>query len=287
MRGLTGLLASLLLSGCTSLGADVLAELGASRNVDAVPDQAYGPDPLQYYDLYAERGVAADAPLIVFFHGGSWDSGSPDLYRFAGQSLAALGSITALPAYRLAPGVTFPAFVEDGAAAVAALWARFPGHPLYLAGHSAGAQIAALLTLDPRWLGAQGMEPCRDVAGFIGLAGPYDFLPLQDDRYRRIFPEATRAQSQPIAFAAGPHPPALLLHGAEDRVVEPQDSTALARALEAGGTAVTLRLYPDLGHVGIASALAPILKGRAPVLAEIDSFMHTGPDTPCSARAAG
>ncbi|WP_118138048.1 alpha/beta hydrolase [Oceanicella sp. SM1341] len=267
------LLLPALLTACTSLGAGVLERLGRSQTVESSTGIPYGDDPAQAYDLFAERGLADDAPLIVFFHGGSWDSGSPGLYAFAGQSLAALGTITALPGYRLAPDVTFPAFVEDGAAAVAAVKARYPGHPLYLAGHSAGAQIAALLALDPRWLGAEGLSPCRDVAGFIGLAGPYDFLPLQQDRYRRIFPEETRAESQPVNYAAGAHPPALILHGEADDVVSPAESEALAGALEAGGNAVTLRLYPEVGHVGIASALAPILRGRAPVIEDVRAFL--------------
>jgi len=47
-----------------------------------------------------------------------------------------------------------------------------------LKGHSAGAHIAAMLSIDGRWLGKVGLNPHRDVAGLIGLAGPYDLMPL-------------------------------------------------------------------------------------------------------------
>ena len=131
----------------------------------------------------------------------------------------------AVPDYRLYPQVRFPAFIEDGAEAVARardVLARIEGRrrPIVLMGHSAGAQIAALLALDERHLREAGLRACEAVAGMIGLAGPYDFLPLQEERYRRIFPEASRAASQPIAFADANDPPLLLVAGTADETVD-------------------------------------------------------------------
>ena len=59
---------------------------------------------------------------------------------------------------------------------------RYGGDPrrVYLIGHSAGAYNAAMLAYDARWLAAEGLSP-RAIAGFIGLAGPYNFL----DVYKR------------------------------------------------------------------------------------------------------
>src|SRR3546814_8631076 len=100
-----------------------------------------------------------------------------------GRAFAAQGFVVAVPDYRLVPKVRFPAFVEDSAAAVKwvrAHIARFGGDPdrIVLAGHSAGAYNAAMLAVDPQWLGPDRAA----VKGWATLAGPYEFLPLDTRR---------------------------------------------------------------------------------------------------------
>ena len=134
-------------------------------------------------DYYVPE-AAGPHPVIVFFHGGSWQSGTKDLYRFVGMTLAEAGYMVVIPDYRKYPAVKFPAFVEDGARALA--WAaanvdRLGGDAdrIYVAGHSAGAQLGAMLAVDERFLeevGAAGI-----IAGFAGLAGPYHFTPQAED----------------------------------------------------------------------------------------------------------
>jgi acetyl esterase/lipase len=176
--------------------------------------------------------------------------------------------------YRHGPAVPFPAFVEDVAAAVR--WTRdhardYGGDPakIFLAGHSAGAHIAALVAADARYLRAVGLAP-RELAGVIGIAGPYDFAPITDPDLRRIFGDtpAQWAASQPIEFVDGDEPPFLLLHGDDDKTVWPRNSERLAAKLRAAGVAVDYRTYPGLGHVRILSAfrfpsLAPTLDDTA------------------------
>ena len=73
-------------------------------------------------------------------------------------------------------------------------------------GHSAGAYNAAMLTLDRRWLG----ERRTRIHGMVGLAGPYDFLPLEDSVLKTIFGTAPDiSTTQPIAFADGSANPVL------------------------------------------------------------------------------
>jgi acetyl esterase/lipase len=117
---------------------------------------AFGPGPRQAMDVYAPSGPGP-RPMLVFFYGGSWNSGRRQEYAWAGRALAAQGFVVAIPDYRLVPEVRFPGFVQDGAAAVARLQAeavRLGGDPdrIVLCGHSAGAYIAVLLALDPRHL---------------------------------------------------------------------------------------------------------------------------------------
>lgn len=217
-----GLLA-LLLGACSPLGLfnGVVPKDGGSRL--AASGVAYGGHSRQRLDVYApaEKGGAA-RPVIVFFYGGSWSSGERGGYAFVGRALASRGFVTVISDYRLAPEVTYPGFVEDGAAAVR--WVRAhagdyggDGERIVLAGHSAGAYIAAMLATDGRWLGADR----KAVRGLAGLAGPYDFAPFTAQASIAAFGGWPRpAETQPVAHADASAPPALLLAGAQDTTVQ-------------------------------------------------------------------
>ncbi len=99
----------------------------------------------------------------------------------------------------------------------------------------------------------------------IGLSGPYDFLPLTDERYKRVFPEATRDASQPIRFVDGGEPPMLLITGDADTTVSPGNTTRLAAAVMAKGGRATVKIYPGVGHLGTMLALARVLPYSKPL----------------------
>ena len=142
-------------------------------------------------------------------------------------------------------------------------------------GHSAGAYNAAMVALDARWLAAVGLAPSR-LAGWIGLAGPYDFLPIGDAQTRVAFnwPQ-TPADSQPIVHASRASPPALLLAPTKDSVVNPQRSTvAMAARLRASGVRVESELFDDVSHVTLLVSMAQVLRSRAPVLARVAGFVQ-------------
>jgi acetyl esterase/lipase len=241
-------------------------------------DLPYGDDPRQRLDLYLPDRLAGRAPVVVFFYGGRWEAGDKGQFQFVGQALASRGFVAVIPDYRRYPAVRFPRFVEDGAAAVA--WVRdnvgeFGGDAgsIHLMGHSAGAHIAALLALDHDYLAAAGVAPGA-ITSLIGLAGPYDFLPLDDPTLEAIFAVEDIAATQPITFADRSAPPTLLLHGADDLTVRPANSERLAAALRAAGNQVELRLYPGVGHVGLVIALAAPLRWLAPVGADVSDFLR-------------
>ena len=246
--------------------------------VRAARDQPYAQGPRGRLDLYAPRRSPAGAglPVIIFFYGGSWNSGSKDGYAFAARALAAQGFLVAVPDYRLVPEVHYPDFVADGAAAVRwvrANAARFGGDPdrIVLAGHSAGAYTAAMLAVDERWLGADRAA----IRGFVGLAGPYSFLPLDSPVTRAAFGRAADLPAtQPVAHAGPGDPPALLLVAAKDTLVYPRNSQRLAAALQAAGVAAEVRSYPEIGHIGILTALSRPFRGKAPVLRDVTDFAH-------------
>ena len=213
-----------LLSACSAV--DVLNATVATDTYRRVDDQPYGPDARQRLDVYQPNADVKNAPLVVFFYGGSWSMGDRADYRFVGEALASQGMVCVVADYRLSPAVRYPAFVEDSAVAVR--WAfdnagRFGADParIFVMGHSAGAYNAAMLALDERWLRAVGLSPAR-LAGWIGLAGPYDFLPIGDAKTQVAFNwPSTPADSQPLVHASRASPPALLLAPANDTVVVP------------------------------------------------------------------
>jgi acetyl esterase/lipase len=240
---------------------------------------AYGTEPRQRLDLYAPPNGAEGAPVAVFFYGGTWEDGRRQDYGWVGRALAAEGFLTLAPDYRLYPEVTYPTFLEDGAAAIA--WAvqnaaAYGGDPsrIVLIGHSAGAYNAVMLGLDRRYLEAAGVDPSR-IRAVAGLAGPYDFLPLEGATVRGVFGVADDLPAtQPINQVDERAPPAFLATGDSDSVVLPRNTEALAGALRAQGVAVETRFYPDLGHAGVLLALSRPLRGRAPVLEEMTAFLR-------------
>ncbi|MFS0771175.1 alpha/beta hydrolase [Sphingomonas sp. 1P08PE] len=273
MAALLGSLAAAC-SPLTTFDALVPKDRGGIR---VAKDVAYGPDPRQRLDVYAPRAVSGQArPVVVFFYGGSWNSGTRAGYAFVGRALAAEGFVAVVPDYRLVPKVRYPAFVEDGAAAVRWATAHAGDYggargSVVLVGHSAGAYIAAMLAVDPRWLGGTRTA----VKGLVGIAGPYDFAPFDVDASRAAFGRAPDpAETQPVTWAGAGDPPAFLLYGTEDTLVRPRNSDALAARLRAGGVAVDVRAYRKLGHVGILLALARPFRGRAPVLEDVAMFVR-------------
>ena len=265
---------SALLSACSPLGLlDALTPADTGGRL-AASSIAYGPDERHRLDVYVPEQGAARTPVMVFFYGGGWNSGERADYAFVGRAFAAQGFVTVIPDYRLVPQVRFPAFVEDGALALR--WVRdqigrYAGDPagVALSGHSAGAYNAMMLALDRRFLARAGLPPgfVRSVAG---LAGPYDFLPLDDPRSIAAFGEFPRlSETQPISFASARAPRVFLATGGEDETVRPRNSASLAQKLRAAGAAVELRTYPGLGHAGILLALNTGFRSRAPVLADI------------------
>jgi acetyl esterase/lipase len=245
--------------------------------------EAYGTGPRQRLDVYAPRGAKGDAPVAVFFYGGSWDSGRRQDYNWVGRALASRGFVTVVADYRLYPEVRYPGFLDDGAQAVK--WAsdharQYGGDPdrIVLAGHSAGAYNAVMLGLDGRYLKAAGVDP-RAVKAVAGLAGPYDFVPFDDPIAKRIFGQfADPPATQPLAYVRKDAPAAFLATGDADTMVYPRNTTALARKLREAGAVVEERHYSGVDHIRILLALSRPLRRGVPVLDEMTGFLrrHAG-----------
>ncbi|MGQ4274252.1 alpha/beta hydrolase [Terrihabitans sp. B22-R8] len=215
-------------------------------------------------DVYAPAD-GCGLPVVVFFYGGGWTRGRRELYEFVGKALATRGIVAIVADYRLYPEIRFPDFLRDAAAATS--WARlhcseFGGDPnrLFLMGHSAGAHMAAMLALDPQWLNVHSLDPQRDIAGFIGLSGPYDFGTLTRPELIDLFGGANRPEAKPIRFVTAGVPPAFLLSGQTDATVEPGNTSRMTARLREKGNDVRAVFYPG-GHFRIILAFLRSLRG--------------------------
>lgn len=270
------LTAMLVLSACAGIAFTVANAPALFGNFERTANIAYGAGERQQLDVYAPP-AAQGRPIIVFWYGGAWEKGSKWQYRFVGAALAKAGYVAVLPDYRLYPDVKFPAFVQDGADAVA--WVashaiEIGGDPqrIYLAGHSSGAHLAAMLAYDPAQLTRVGL-PADTVQGFIGLSGPYALDP-NNDTYRSIFAAPfNHADWQPVRQAEAGAPPALLMHGEQDEVVLVSHARAMTEVLRELGVGVTFRAYPGRGHRDTVAAFAIPAPDKLPVMDEIRAFV--------------
>jgi acetyl esterase/lipase len=255
---------------------------GGSRDVALLEKAQFGSENGQVLNIYGMEGASSNAarPVLLFVHGGGWDSGDPAHYGFVARALAPEGFIVVNAGYRLHPAAVFPAMLEDTAGAIAWTYrniARFGGNPdrIVLAGHSAGAYNVVMTALDPQWLGREGLAP-DVIAGVAGLAGPYDFYPFTRESARNSFGHAEEPElTQPINFTHGDAPPMLLLHGDGDETVKPRNSMALARKLTAAEARVDMQIYPGLDHTDPIIALASPWRSRRPILEELVNFAHS------------
>lgn len=267
-----------LLSACS--GTSMLNTLNRSDHYRTHANLAYGEHARQTLDIYQpEENQSAQACLVVFVYGGSWEEGRKEQYGFVGAALAKLGHTVVIPDYRLYPEVRYPAFVEDIAQAVASepVQSRVQSRPLVLMGHSAGAMMAGLVSYNPDYLKAVGLNKSA-IDAYVSLAGPHDyFLPTDKPRWTKIFGEDEERQvtALTVEHIAADNPPTLILHGADDNTVTPRSAVSLEQKLKDAGVAVTRHTYEGVDHVSLIAATAWPLRWRAPTLKDVDGFLRS------------
>jgi acetyl esterase/lipase len=257
-------------------------------------DIAYGDLPGQRLDVYALPELK-HRPVVLFWYGGGWTCGQKEEYRFIGTALAERGYVAVVPDYRKYPEVQFPAFVQDGASAV--VWARrhagaWGGDPsqIVVMGHSVGAHLGAMLAYEPRYLRAAGGRR-RWIRAFVGLSGIYAPVP-ETDLFREIVPPPYRSDDwQPLWHVDSQAPPSLLLHGLEDRMINPLETVRLRATLVRHGVPVEMELYAGRSHADTVAAFSPLARRRLPVLKSATRFiervraMRPNPDAPRRAHS--
>jgi acetyl esterase/lipase len=248
-------------------------------------------------DLFLPRGVS-NYPVVLLVHGGVWVVGNnrcSGLYTSVGEFLASQGVAAALPNYRLSPGVKHPEHVKDVARAFAWVHShigKFGGSPdkVFLAGHSAGGHLVALLASDERYLKDVG-EQTADVKGVITFSGVCDIpersldvalggdrpeafrldelvpfrgqwtsvsaylpsIPLHLDVFGAAFGDdpKVRAEASPLRHVRPGLPPFLLLCAEKDLPVLTDMAKAFHHALREQGCDARMMTVPGSNHNSI------------------------------------
>lgn len=260
---------------------------GGTGGAELKASIALGEHPQQKLLIWGPQSIdakGAPRPVLLFVHGGSWDSGDPDDYGFVGRAFVEAGFVVALGGYRLGEAGKYPGMIEDVAAAISTVRqevVQYGGNPqaIVIAGHSAGAYNVMMTALQDRWLAKYGLSP-MDIAGVVGLSGPYDFLPLKSESTIAAFGHASDLPAtQPINWVSEKAPPMLLIHGGKDTTVGDFHSKRMvkkirAQKLEASGASPQLLLYPEMDHNAPLISIAAPWRSRRDIVSQITDFVH-------------
>ena len=268
----------LFLGACSTTQLYILnSALKIKADHTVLKDIFFGSEAWQKLDVHIPNAKSdKDKPVLIFFYGGSWDSGKKEMYFFAADAFTRLGYVVVIPDYLKYPEARFPDFMYDGAAAVT--WvknniAQYGGDPntVFIAGHSAGAHLGSLLLTDERYLKKHDLSPL-DIRGFSGLAGPYNFTPKRSTLKIIFGPEENYPNMQASNFVTGNEPPMLLLHGEQDTTVGAFNQEILITALNEAGNPSIGTLYPKLTHISILMSLTPLLRKNSTTIDDMDEF---------------
>jgi len=238
----------------------------------------------QKLDIYITNNLTVEEvskrPTVIFFYGGCWGACSQldkTDYRFIAQTLTDNEINTVIIDYRKFPQVKFPSIISDAAESVE--WvtkniSRYGGNPnnIYLMGHSAGAHIASMLNFNKTYLTE---NTYKNIKGFIGLAGAYDFLPFDESYQPALFgPPENYYQSQTINFVTGNEPASLLMHGSNDTRVKRRNIESLSKKIKTMKGKVETRIYNNVDHISIVSSLSIPFRSTKPILSDILKFIN-------------
>lgn len=222
-------------------------------------DLAYGPGPRQGIDLFLPEAKAP--PLLVFIHGGYWQSQDRKRYAFVAAPLLEAGAAVALLGYDLAPEVDMDAIVTQIRNGLAWLYrhgAELGCDPerLVVSGHSAGGHLAAM-ALATDWSAEAGL-PGDLIKGLCPISGVFDLEPIRRCYLNDVLglsPEQARRHS-PLHLPPRTFCPVTVTVGAKETAAFLEQSRRYAAHLEAAGQDVDLAIQPGLDHFGIVGAMA-------------------------------
>ena len=271
---IAALAAATTLSFAACAPVTLLNGITPSGSFSKAKDISYGPLERQSLDIYKAEKPRANAPILVFIHGGSWSEGSKDIYKFLAEGFTSEGFDVVVPNYRLYPEAVYPQMIEDTAKAIAYTAKQYPNRPLVILGHSAGGYNALMATLNKSFLSSEGIDTCSHIAGVVSLAAPTGAYELKEEPYITIFPDRFLKDDAPLAYANSPSPRLFVMNGADDTTVGPKNAQDLAAKVTARGGAAELKIYDGVNHTEAVQFLSRHFDGKATLKADIISFME-------------
>lgn len=225
------------------------------RNVEYAAGDAYAGGRGKL-DLYIPAGEGPH-PVIVFFHGGGLYNGDKQSLVELGPRFAALGYLVAAPNYRLSPEFYYPAYVEDAALAFRWVWGRAGDYGgdrerIAVSGGSAGGHIAALLSVDERYLRAHELD-LRHIRASLPITGLMNAERAGRERFLLTWKgdsELVRDAS-PIRYVAASLPPMLITVADGDTEGRREQNVAMFEAMKAAGAEVEFEWLVDRTHNSI------------------------------------
>ena len=244
-----------------------------SGSFSKAKDISYGSLARHKLDIYKAEKPRANAPILVFIHGGSWSEGSKDIYKFLAEGFTSEGFDVVVPNYRLYPEAVYPQMIEDTAKAIAYTAKQYPNRPLVILGHSAGGYNALMATLNKSFLSSESVDVCSRIAGVVSLAAPTGAYELKEEPYITIFPDRFQKDDAPLAYANSPSPSLFVMNGGDDTTVGPKNAEELAAKVTARGGAAELKIYDDVNHTEAVQFLSRHFDGKAAIKSDIIRFV--------------
>ena len=266
-----------LAAGCAPVS--ILNGITPSSTFDRTKNVSFGKGDRDELDIYRAEKPKEMAPVLMFVHGGSWDSGSKNIYKFLAEGFTKSGFDIVIPNYRIYPEAKFPEFLIDNAEAVAFTRQTFPGRKIVLIGHSAGAYNVLMLGLRDEHLKQAGVDRCEAISGIVSLAAPVGVVPLKSERLIEIFPDRFTSDDAVLNNVTGPAPAVFLGHGELDTTVSPVNATKLGEKITARGGVAQVEIYPGQSHSDVVKVLSRHFDGDATLKADIVSFIEGLPST--------
>lgn len=233
----------------------------ARERLGAPHRAAYGPTAIERLDIY--RAAAQDAPVVVFVHGGAWQSGTAEEHAYAAEVFVRAGAhfvVLDFAAVRDVAGSLFP-MVNQVRRAVA--WVHrnardFGGNParLHVVGKSSGSHLAGCVAITD-WHNEFGLPP-DTVRGYVLQSGMYDLRgPRLSKRGAYVhFTDEMEEQLSPQRHLDRIVAPIVLIYGSHETPEFQRQSRDFAQALRDAGKPVELIYAEGYNHFEIAETLA-------------------------------
>jgi acetyl esterase/lipase len=222
-------------------------------------DIAYGSDPKQKLDIYLPKKKPVGAPVFVYIHGGGFFEGDRLHYGYVAGPMANNGIITVVMSYRLTPQFRFPDQPQDVEQALAWVYHNIKSYGgnrnrIYIAGHSAGAILAAYVAVKTDWLARMSL-PANLIKGSVPISARYDLRKAVSNRPSE-YTSTPESQEQASPILHIEHPPRRMIvarGGLEEAIDKP--SQEFAEKLREKGSRVEVIVGDGLDHDGIAISL--------------------------------